>query len=423
MGDHQLNKPMNSCSLCGQCTVVCPNGFDMAHVCHLARQNMVSTDKMPLAPHEFALMDMLFSNNEAFLARPQPGFERCRYAFFPGCQAVAIAPETVKAAYLDLCERLDGGVGLILGCCGAIGDWAGRTELEEQTREFLDRELSKLGDPILIVGCPSCKKEWSSHPGVQVVGIWDLLLKLGLPESTYSSLEETVVNAFNSTDHSTAVSGILGFVDSFTSIIITIAFSILFFVYFLIDMPMISKYWSHAFQALLPEKIYRGMKSLIDDIREVFSNYIRGEMTDGLVIGIIMSVALSLAGVRYSVLIGVVTGIGNLIPYMGPILGYIMTILSGILSGDFKAMAIGLVICAIVQVLDGAIINPRLLSNSVEVHAIITTLALIAGSKIGGLFGMVCAIPSAALFKIWFERLVTKMEKKKGMIAEETETE
>lgn len=251
----------------------------------------------------------------------------------------------------------------------------------------------------------------------------NLILKLGLPESTYSSLEETVVNAFNSTDHSTAVSGILGFVDSITSIIITVAFSILFFVYFLIDMPMISKYWSHAFQALLPEKIYRGMKSLIDDIREVFSNYIRGEMTDGLVIGIIMSVALSLAGVRYSVLIGVVTGIGNLIPYMGPILGYIMTILSGILSGNFKAMAIGLVICAIVQVLDGAIINPRLLSNSVEVHAIITTLALIAGSKIGGLFGMVCAIPSAALFKIWFERLVTKMEKKKGMIAEETETE
>ena len=85
MGDHQLNKPMNACSLCGQCTVVCPNGFDMARVCHLARQNMVSTDKMPLAPHEFALLDMLFSNGDAFLARPQPGFASCRYVFFPGC--------------------------------------------------------------------------------------------------------------------------------------------------------------------------------------------------------------------------------------------------------------------------------------------------------------------------------------------------
>ena len=181
MGDHQLNKPMNSCSLCGQCTVVCPNGFDMAHVCHITRQNMVSTDKMPLAPHEFALMDMLFSNGDAFLCRPQPGFETCRYVFFPGCQAAAIAPETVKAAYLDLCERLEGGVALMLGCCGAICDWAGRTEMEAQTRAFLDRELARLGDPILIAGCPTCRREWQSHEDVQVVGIWDVLLELGLP--------------------------------------------------------------------------------------------------------------------------------------------------------------------------------------------------------------------------------------------------
>ena len=182
MGDHQLNKPMNACSLCGQCTVVCPNGFDMARVCHLARQNMVSTDKMPLAPHEFALLDMLFSNNEAFLARPQPGFESCKYVFFPGCQAAATAPGTVRAAYLDLCERLEGGVALMLGCCGAICDWAGRYEMLGQTRDFIDRELSKLGDPVVIAGCPSCRKELSGFVSASVVGIWDMLLELGLPE-------------------------------------------------------------------------------------------------------------------------------------------------------------------------------------------------------------------------------------------------
>ena len=185
MGDHQLNKPMNACSLCGQCTVVCPNGFDMAHVCHIARQNMVSTDKMPLAPHEFALLDMIFSNGDAFLSRPQPGHEQCRYVFFPGCQASAIAPETVKAAYADLCDRLDGGVALMLGCCGAICDWAGRYEMSGQTREFIDRELSKLGDPIVIAGCPTCAKELKTHENIHVKGIWDVLLELGLPEGAH----------------------------------------------------------------------------------------------------------------------------------------------------------------------------------------------------------------------------------------------
>ena len=182
MGDHQLNKPMNACSLCGQCTVVCPNGFDMARVCHLARQNMVSTDKMPLAPHEFALQDMLFSNGEAFLARPQPGFTACKYVFFPGCQAAAIAPATVRAAYEDLCARLEGGVALILGCCGAIADWAGRNEMAEQAHGLLDRELARLGDPIVIAGCPSCAKELREYGAAEVRGVWELLEEIGLPE-------------------------------------------------------------------------------------------------------------------------------------------------------------------------------------------------------------------------------------------------
>ncbi|MBP3660488.1 MAG: 4Fe-4S dicluster domain-containing protein [Oscillospiraceae bacterium] len=179
MGDHMMNKPINACSLCGQCSVLCPNGYDMAEVCHMARQNMVFTGKMSLAVHEFALMDMVFSNEEAFLCKPQPGYEKCRYVFFPGCQATAIAPATVRAAYLDLCSRLEGGVALMLGCCGAICDWAGRYEMYEDTVRFLDEKLAELGDPVIIAGCPTCKKQLSRH---ETLGVWEVLERIGLPE-------------------------------------------------------------------------------------------------------------------------------------------------------------------------------------------------------------------------------------------------
>jgi len=182
MGDHMMNKPINACSLCGQCSVLCPNGYDMAEICHMARQNMVFTGKMPLAPHEFALMDMVFSNDEAFLCRNQPGFEKCKYVFFPGCQATAIAPATVKAAYLDLCNRLEGGVALMLGCCGAICDWAGRYEMQEDTIRFLDEKLAELGNPVIIAGCPTCKKELLTHDHAEIRGIWEILEEIGLPE-------------------------------------------------------------------------------------------------------------------------------------------------------------------------------------------------------------------------------------------------
>ena len=181
MGDHMMNKPINACSLCGQCSVLCPNGYDMAQVCHMARQNLVATGKMSLAVHEFALLDMAFSNDEGFLCRKQPGYDTCKYVFFPGCQATAIAPATVRAAYLDLCDRLEGGVALMLGCCGAICDWAGRYELQEATVQFLDEKLAELGDPTLIAGCPTCKKELVRH---QTLGIWEVLEKIGLPEKT-----------------------------------------------------------------------------------------------------------------------------------------------------------------------------------------------------------------------------------------------
>ena len=179
MGDHMMNKPINACSLCGQCSVLCPNGYDMAEICKLARENMVYTGKMSLAPHEFALMDMVFSNEEAFLCRNQPGFDKCKYVFFPGCQATAIAPATVRAAYLDLCNRLEGGVALMLGCCGAICDWAGRYEMYEDTVKFLDGKLAELGNPVVIAGCPTCKKQLSRH---ETIGIWEVLENIGLPE-------------------------------------------------------------------------------------------------------------------------------------------------------------------------------------------------------------------------------------------------
>ncbi len=182
MGDHMMNKPINACALCGQCKVLCPNGYDMGEICRIARENMVFTGKMPLAPHEFALMDMLFSNEEAFLARPQPGFDRCQYVFFPGCQATAVAPATVRAAYRDLCARLPGGTALMLGCCGAISHWAGRYELTDQTRSFLREALARLGDPVIIAGCPTCKQELE-FTGLEVRGVWEILERIGLPET------------------------------------------------------------------------------------------------------------------------------------------------------------------------------------------------------------------------------------------------
>ena len=65
----------------------------------------------------------------------------------------------------------------MLGCCGAISEWAGRYEMTEKVNEQLKQELAKLGDPIIIAGCPSCMKQLKESIGAHVIGIWEILKK------------------------------------------------------------------------------------------------------------------------------------------------------------------------------------------------------------------------------------------------------
>lgn len=184
MGNHMANGMINACDQCGQCKAACPNGFDYPDVCQIARHIMVETKKMPPSTHEFALLDQQFSNGEAFLAKAQLGFTSCQYLFFPGCQATAVSPDTVEAAYRDLCGRLEGGVGLILGCCGAISKWAAREDIFAETLGRFLKVWQEFGKPVVICACPTCKKILDEHTEVLTVGIWNILMELGVNKVT-----------------------------------------------------------------------------------------------------------------------------------------------------------------------------------------------------------------------------------------------
>ncbi|MCI8505951.1 MAG: aldehyde dehydrogenase [Lachnospiraceae bacterium] len=188
MGNHMANGLINACDECGQCQAACPNGFDYPDVCRIAKRTMVETGKMPPSAHEFALLDQEFSNGEAFLARGEPGKERCRYLFFPGCQAAAVSPDTVEAAYLDLRRRLLGGVGLVLGCCGAVSKWAAREDLSRRALEQFRDSWEKMGRPRVICACPTCRKVFEEIPEMETVGIWEVLLSLGLERKAFGTV-------------------------------------------------------------------------------------------------------------------------------------------------------------------------------------------------------------------------------------------
>lgn len=184
MGHRHANKLINSCSLCGLCREVCPDDLHMGLVCRKAREIMVKQGRMPPSAHDFPIRDMLFSNSEkCALARPQPGTETSSHLFFPGCQLCASSPEHVRKTYSLLCEKLSGGVGLMLRCCGAPAEWSGRVDLFSDSLSDVKLLWDQMGRPQIILACSTCYEIFRTHlPEAEIVSLWEVLDLLGLPE-------------------------------------------------------------------------------------------------------------------------------------------------------------------------------------------------------------------------------------------------
>ena len=193
----------------------------------------------------------------------------------------------------------------------------------------------------------------------------------------------------------------------------TAFFALIFSIYFLLDMPKLKIYWGRVFAIILPKKVKVTLDTLLKDADRVFSGYIRGQAFDAFMVGVVVSIVFSIIGIQYAIVIGLLIGLGNLIPYMGPIVGYTSIVVVGVATGDYKSMIIAAIALLIIQAIDGNLIYPKLLSSSVNIHPMIVIISLTVGASVGGLVGMIVAVPSGALVKVWFERLINLKEKRK----------
>lgn len=206
-------------------------------------------------------------------------------------------------------------------------------------------------------------------------------------------------------------SGLLGLFNGAKNIATTALFSVIFSVYLLFDGERVASYLNRVLRAILGG---RGVdvSRLLADADKVFSGYFRGQGIDALIVGVSSAILLTIVGVPYAPIVGLLTGLGNLVPYLGGPVGFGSIALMCLPEGAWAKMLWGFLAMGLVMFLDGNVINPKLLSNSVEVHPILVLVALIAGGAIGGIAGMLVAVPTAAFLKIQLDRWLEKREAK-----------
>lgn len=174
-----------SCNECKQCTIKCPNSFDIRENFMEMRKEYVRAngDVSPLAGH-VGLDDGQELECSKKYSVTIPGKKQTKYVLIPGCTVPASSPELVEKTYEHMKECLgEDNVGIILQCCAKPTEIIGETKLFEERYSRVQKEIDEINADVIVTLCPSCYLTYEKYSGKKVISYWDLIREtIGLPE-------------------------------------------------------------------------------------------------------------------------------------------------------------------------------------------------------------------------------------------------
>ncbi len=149
---------------------------------------------------------------------------------------------------------------------------------------------------------------------------------------------------------------------------------------------------------LLPREHAPTIRYLAREIDKTMSGFIRGMGTVCLILGTYYAGALMLAGLQFGLIVGFAAGLLTFIPYVGALVGGLLAIGLALFQfwGDWLSIGIVAGIFVLGQVIEGNLLTPKLVGNSVGLHPVWLIFALSVFGALFGFVGMLVAVPVAA---------------------------
>ena len=153
--------------------------------------------------------------------------------------------------------------------------------------------------------------------------------------------------------------------------------------------------------ALIPTRQRSTVNQLAKDTDEVLGAFLRGQLLVMLALSVIYSVGLSLVGLQFAIAIGVVSGLVSFVPYLGFVFGIALAFLTVILEPNSLCLMAGVVATfSIAQFIEGSFLTPNLVGDRIGLHPVIIIFAIAAGGQLFGFFGILLALPAAAVLSV-----------------------
>lgn len=191
--------------------------------------------------------------------------------------------------------------------------------------------------------------------------------------------------------------------------VLTSAMGVVNFLVFIVVVPVVTFYmlldWDKMLRRIndwLPLDHAEEIRALAREIDRVLSGFVRGQVSVCVILGTFYAISLMLAGLNFGLIAGAIAGLLTFIPYVGAIIGGGLSIGLALYQfwGDWFSIGIVVAIFAVGQFLEGNVITPKLVGNSIGLHPLWLIFALSAFGTLFGFVGMLVAVPVAAVIGV-----------------------
>lgn len=154
----------------------------------------------------------------------------------------------------------------------------------------------------------------------------------------------------------------------------------------------------HWFNRFMPSN-RSAVLSVWSEVNEKIACYVRGRVTEIIIISIVSCVAFYFLGLQYAILLGVLVGLSVIIPYIGAVMVTIPIVIIGLLQWGFAPHFWYLMATyALIIILDANLLVPILFSETMDLHPVVIIMAVVVFGSFWGFWGVFFAIPLATLF-------------------------
>lgn len=207
-------------------------------------------------------------------------------------------------------------------------------------------------------------------------------------------------------------SSAVSIVSNVGGIVMQFVIAFIFALYLLAGKERLAGQFRSLAEVYLKEKTYHRLMYVISTANDTFSKFFIGQFTEAIIIGVLCTVGMLIFRFPYATMVGTLVGATALLPVVGAYLGAGIGAFMIMTVNPLQAIAF-LIYIAILQQLEGNLIYPRVVGSSIGLPGIWVLAAVTVGGGLGGIVGMLLAVPvSATLYKL----IRSDVRKRKGQV-------